>query len=523
MKRKWYVSMVLLFVVAATSWSAAKASVVAVGAKVEKLAGGFRFTEGPAADAEGNVFFSDIPNNRIHKWSLNGTLSTFRENSGGSNGLYFDKKGNLLACEGSGRRLVSIEPKGNVTVLAEKYKNKRFNSLNDLWIDLKGGIYFTDPSYGRRDNLEQDGEHVYYLTPDRKRLIRVINDMVRPNGIIGTADGKLLYVTDHGGKKTFVYTVNKDGTLSNKKFFAPEGSDGMTIDNEGNVYLTTRVVAVYNKKGEKIETIKVPEKPANVCFGGKDGQTLFITARTSLYCVRMRVKGIERKTTETGLGFERDIIETSAGELKITFIGHATLMFNFKGKVCHVDPVSREADYTDMPKADLILVTHEHGDHFDTRVIKTLQKEETQIVLTKACAERVAGGVVMQNGDVRTVQGLKIEAVPAYNIVHKRSNGTPYHPRGRGNGYVVTFGDKRVYLAGDTENTPEMKRLKKIDIAFLPMNVPYTMTPEMVADAAKAFEPKILYPYHYGQTDPHLLVNLLKDSKGIEVRIRKMR
>jgi len=236
MKRKWYVSMVLLFVVAATSWSAAKASVVAVGAKVEKLAGGFRFTEGPAADAQGNVFFSDIPNNRIHKWSLNGTplggkLSTFRENSGGSNGLYFDKKGNLLACEGSGRRLVSIEPKGNVTVLAEKYKNKRFNSLNDLWIDLKGGIYFTDPSYGRRDNLEQDGEHVYYLTPDRKKLIRVIDDMVRPNGIIGTPDGKLLYVTDHGGKKTFVYTVNKDGTLSNKKLFAPEGSDGMTIDN----------------------------------------------------------------------------------------------------------------------------------------------------------------------------------------------------------------------------------------------------------------------------------------------------
>ena len=523
MNRKWYGLMVLLFVVAATSWSAEKASVVAVGAKVEKLAGGFRFTEGPAADAKGNVFFTDIPNNRIHKWSLDGKLSTFREDSGGSNGLFFDKKGNLLACEGGGRRLVSINTKGNVTVLADRYENKRFNSLNDLWIDTKGGIYFTDPRYGRRDDLEQDGEHVYYLSPDRKKLIRVIDDMVRPNGIIGTPDGKLLYVTDHGGKKTFVYTINSNGTLSNKKLFAPEGSDGMTIDNEGNVYLTTNAVQVYNKKGEKIETIEVPEGPANVCFGGRDRQTLFITARTSLYSVRMRVKGIERKMTETGLEFERDIIETSAGELKITFIGHATLMFNFKGKVCHVDPVSREADYTDMPKADLILVTHEHGDHFDTRVIKTLQKEETQLVLTKACAERAAGGIVMQNGDVRTVQGLKIEAVPAYNIVHKRSNGTPYHPKGRGNGYVITFGDKRVYLAGDTENTPEMKRLKKIDIAFLPMNVPYTMTPEMVADAAKAFEPKILYPYHYGRTDPYKLVNLLKDSKGIEVRIRKMR
>ncbi len=292
MDRKWYVSMVLLFVVAAAGCGSEQLSVVAPGAEVEKLAGGFRFTEGPAADAEGNIFFTDIPNNRIHKWSLDGKLSTFRANSGGSNGLYFAKKGNLLACEGGGRRLVSIDPKGKVTVLADKYENKRFNSLNDLWIDPKGGIYFTDPRYGRRDNLEQDGEHVYYLSPDRKSVIRVIDDMVRPNGIIGTRNGKKLYVTDHGGKKTFVYKINKDGTLSNKKFFAPEGSDGMTIDNEGNVYLTTSAVLVYNKKGEKIETIEVPERPANVCFGGKDKRTLFITARTSFYSVRMRVKGV---------------------------------------------------------------------------------------------------------------------------------------------------------------------------------------------------------------------------------------
>ena len=523
MNTKSYGLTVFLLILAATGYSAEKRSVVAPGAKVEKLAGGFKFTEGPAADAEGNIFFTDIPNNRIHKWSLAGSLSTLRENSGGSNGLYFDRKGNLLACEGEGRRLVSIDPKGEVTVLADKYQNKKFNSLNDLWIDPKGGIYFTDPRYGRRDNLEQDGEHVYYLSPDRKKIIRVIDDMVRPNGIIGTRNGKVLYVTDHGGKKTFVYTINKEGTLSNKKLFAPEGSDGMTIDNEGNVYLTTRAVVVYNKKGEKIETIEVPEGPANVCFGGKDKRTLFITARTSLYSVRMRVKAAERQQTISELGFEQDIIQTGAGALKITFIGHATLMFNFKGRVIHVDPVSREADYTKMPKADLILVTHEHGDHFDTRVIKTLQKEGTKLVLTKACAEKIAGGIIMQNGDVRTVQGLKIEAVPAYNIVHKRANGTPYHPKGRGNEYVVTFGDKRVYLAGDTENTPEMKGLKKIDIAFLPMNVPYTMTPEMVADAAKEFEPNILYPYHYGQTDPSILVNLLKDSMKIEIRIRNMR
>ncbi len=371
--------------------------------------------------------------------------------------------------------------------------------------------------------MEQDGEHVYYLSPDRKKLIRVIDDMVRPNGVIGTPDGKLLYVADHGGRKTFVYKINNDGTLSNKKLFAPEGSDGMTIDNEGNIYLTARVVAVYNKNGQKIETIKVPEGPANLCFGGPDKRTLFITARTSLYSVRMRVKAAEREQTVSELGFEQDIIQTSNGALKITFIGHGTLMFDFDGKTIHIDPVSREADYTNMPKADLILITHEHGDHLDTRVIKTLQKEGTKLVLTRACADRVAGGIVMQNGDVKTIQGLRIEAVPAYNIVHMRSGRTPFHPKGQGNGYVITLGDKRVYVAGDTENTPEMKRLKNIDIAFLPMNLPYTMTPEMVADAAKAFKPKILYPYHYGQTDPQRLVNLLKHSKDIEVRIRKMR
>ena len=293
MNTKWPSLLVLLCVVVAAACAAEKTTVLAPDAKVEKLAGNFAFTEGPAADAKGNVFFTDIPNNRILKWSVgDGKLSIFRENSGGANGLFFDKKGNLLACEGGGRRLVSIDPKGKVTVLTDKYQGKRFNSLNDLWIDPKLGIYFTDPRYGGRDGMEQDGEHVYYLSPDRKILIRVINDMVRPNGIIGTPDGKLLYVTDHGGKKTFAYTINKDGTLSNKKLLAEEGSDGMTIDKEGNIYLTTDAVLVYNSKGELLERIEVPERPANVCFGGKDRQTLFITARTSLYCVRTRVKGV---------------------------------------------------------------------------------------------------------------------------------------------------------------------------------------------------------------------------------------
>jgi gluconolactonase len=524
MNRQLYSLILVLFVLVALSFSAEKTSIVAPGTQVEKLAGGFRFTEGPAADAEGNIYFTDIPNNRIHKWSLDGKLSTFLENSRGANGLFFDKAGNLIACEGGGRQLVSIDPQGRVTVLADKYKGKQFNSLNDLWIAPNGGIYFTDPRYGRgRDDMEQDGEHVYYLAPDRKKVIRVINDMVRPNGLIGTPDGKMLYVADHGGNKTFVYSINKDGTLSNKKLFAPEGSDGMTIDNQGNIYLTTSMVAVYNKDGRKIETIDVPERPANVCFGGKDKQTLFITARTSLYSVKMQVKGVEQMQTQPESKYEEDIIKTSKGDLKITFIGHGTLMFTFNGKIIHVDPVSREADYTEMPKAGLIFITHEHGDHLDPKVVKIIRKEITSIVLTKACAEKVSGGIIMQNGDVKTVEGLKIEAVPAYNIVHKRAGGQPFHPKGRGNGYIITFGDKRVYVAGDTENTPEMKSLKNIDIAFLPMNLPYTMSPEMVADAAMAFKPKILYPYHYGQTDPLLLVNLLKDSKRTEVRIRKMR
>jgi L-ascorbate metabolism protein UlaG (beta-lactamase superfamily) len=220
--------------------------------------------------------------------------------------------------------------------------------------------------------------------------------------------------------------------------------------------------------------------------------------------------------------FEIDTIKTSTGDLEITFIGHGTLMFKFGGKVIHVDPVSREADYTKMPKADLILVTHEHGDHLDPAVIDTIKTEKTKLVLTKKCYERIKQGVIMNNGDVKIIDGLKIEAVPAYNLVHKRNSGEPFHPKGVGNGYVITFGDKRVYVAGDTENIAEMKALKDIDIAFLPMNLPYTMTPEMVADAALAFKPKILYPYHYGETDPNKLVELLKDVKDIEVRIRQM-
>jgi gluconolactonase len=267
------------------------AGLVADGAKVELLAGGFGFTEGPACDRDGNVFFSDIPNNRIHRWSTDGKLTTFREDSGGANGLYFDRAGDLLCCEGTARRLTSVSPDGEVAVLADEYNGKRLNSPNDLWIDLDGGVYFTDPRYGSMDDLQQGGFHVYYLSPDRTKLTRVIDDMVMPNGVIGTADGKLLYVGDLGGNKTYVYKITGPGKLTDRRQFAPEGSDGMTLDERGNVYLTTDAVKVYTPDGKLVTTIRVPEEPANVTFGGKDRRTLFITARTGFYSVRMNVRG----------------------------------------------------------------------------------------------------------------------------------------------------------------------------------------------------------------------------------------
>jgi L-ascorbate metabolism protein UlaG (beta-lactamase superfamily) len=220
--------------------------------------------------------------------------------------------------------------------------------------------------------------------------------------------------------------------------------------------------------------------------------------------------------------FTVDTIRTGEGELKITFIGHATLFFSFNHQVVHVDPWSKLADYATLPKADIILLTHHHGDHLDPAAIQALKKEASRIVITRACQPTVPDGIVMSNGEAKTIEGLRIEAVPAYNLIHMRSPGQPYHPKGEGNGYVLTFADKRVYVAGDTENTPEMKQLKNIDVAFLPMNLPYTMTPEMVADAALAFKPKILYPYHFGETDTARLVSLLSGRPEIEVRIRRM-
>ena len=213
--------------------------------------------------------------------------------------------------------------------------------------------------------------------------------------------------------------------------------------------------------------------------------------------------------------FGTDIIKTAKGDLKITFLGHASLLFEFDGKVIYADPAS-SLDWGKMPKADLVFITHEHGDHLSADILKILSTEKTEFITNEGASSQVKGAQVMKNGDTKKALDLDIEAIPAYNIEKS------YHPKGQGNGYVITFGDKRVYVAGDTENIPEMKALKNIDVAFLPMNLPYTMTPEMVVEAAKSFMPKILYIYHYRGSDTDKLSELMKEVKEVELRIRKM-
>lgn len=220
-----------------------------------------------------------------------------------------------------------------------------------------------------------------------------------------------------------------------------------------------------------------------------------------------------------------DKFNTNNGDLAINFVKHASLFFEFEGKIIHIDPVTQMGNYEEYPKADLILITHHHGDHLDLNAINLLKKETTKIILTQKCnemSENLTDIIVMKNGDELEINQLEIKAIPAYNIVNKRENGEPFHPKGEGNGYVIKFGGKQVLIAGDTENIPELKSLEYIDIAFLPMNLPYTMTPEMLADAVKAFRPKVIYPYHYGSTNTSKLIDLLKEEKDIEVRIKKM-
>jgi gluconolactonase len=277
--------------------SAAETNLIAPGAKLEKLAGDFSFTEGPACDAQGNVFFTDQPNDRILKWSIEGQLSTNMQPCGRANGLSFDAQGNLWACADEKNELWRIAPSGKPATVLKDYQGKLFNGPNDIWLRPGGGLYFTDPFYKRpywKRGPKEQPECVYHLTADEKTLTRVIDDLVQPNGIIGTPDGKLLYVADIGGHKTYRYQIQPDGTLTNKTLFCNLGSDGMTIDHRGNIYLTGNGVTVFNPEGKQIEHIEVREPwTANVCFGGKDRQTLFITASKSLYSLKMLVKGVD--------------------------------------------------------------------------------------------------------------------------------------------------------------------------------------------------------------------------------------
>ncbi len=257
-----------------------------VAGEVRKLGGEMRFTEGPAADGRGNVYFTDIPNNRIMKWDGK-ELSVWRENSGAANGIRVDRDGSLVVCEGGNRRVTRITMDQQVTVLAESYEGKKLNSPNDLCFDGKGGIYFTDPRYGKGEGMEQDKEAVYYIPPGGGKLLRVADDMVRPNGIEMGKDR--LYIADAGGGKVYRCAVNADGTLGERQEHAPVACDGMKLDEKGNLYTTTRRgVEVFDPEGKPLGVIEVPEKPANVCF---DGNVLYITARTSLYAVELKVKG----------------------------------------------------------------------------------------------------------------------------------------------------------------------------------------------------------------------------------------
>jgi len=273
-------------------------SLIAPGATLQKVADQFGFTEGPAVDKKGNIYFTDQPNDKIWKYDTDGKLSVFLDKTGRSNGMYFDHKGNLLTCADEKDELWRISPKGKTTVLLTNFEGHRFNGPNDLWEQPHGNIYFTDPYYQRsywdRKTPDIQGEKVYCLPKGKKQAVVVADDLKKPNGIVGTADGKYLYVADIGANKTYRYTISADGSLQDKQLVIKQGSDGMTLDKEGNIYLTGNGVTVYNAKGEKLMHIAVPAKwTANVCFGGKNRNTLFITASEAVYTLQMNVKGVE--------------------------------------------------------------------------------------------------------------------------------------------------------------------------------------------------------------------------------------
>ncbi len=288
---------VLLLIGCNTSNQQPITDIIAEGATLQQVDTSYTFTEGPAVDAEGNVFFTDQPNDQIVKWATDGSISVFMKDTGRSNGLFFDAEGNLLACADENNQLWSISMDKEVTVLVNDFEGKRLNGPNDLWVDANGGIYFTDPFYKRdywtHEEKEIEEERVYYLSPDRQTVSVAADQFVRPNGLIGTPDGKKLYVADIGDQKTYVFNINEDASLTDRTLFTEMGSDGMTIDNQGNIYLTGQGVHVFNSAGEKIKHIEVDERwTANVTLGGKDQKTLFVTAMGSVYTLDMNVSGV---------------------------------------------------------------------------------------------------------------------------------------------------------------------------------------------------------------------------------------
>lgn len=298
MKTKYTIISSLALGILVFSCKAQYSSIIADDALLVKVDSTYSFTEGPASDKDGNVYFTDQPNDKIIKWHANdNSLSIFKEPSGRANGLYFDHDGNLLAAADENNELWRIDSNGNVDTLLTSFEDKKLNGPNDIWVDLKGGIYFTDPYYQReywtRTKAEISEKNVYYISPDGKEVSIIASGFVQPNGIIGTPDGKTLYVADIGDKKTYAYTIQPNGTLTGKKLFTNMGSDGMTIDNKGNIYLTGDGVTVFNKKGEQIHHIPINENwTANITFGGKDQNILFITAMGAIYTLKMNVKGV---------------------------------------------------------------------------------------------------------------------------------------------------------------------------------------------------------------------------------------
>ncbi|MFV1447626.1 SMP-30/gluconolactonase/LRE family protein [Maribacter sp. HS] len=298
MKTKYTIISSLALSILVFSCKAQHSSIIANDALLVKVDSTYSFTEGPASDKDGNVYFTDQPNDKIIKWHANdNSLSIFKEPSGRANGLYFDHDENLLAAADENNELWRIDSNGNVDTLLTAFEDKKLNGPNDIWVDLKGGIYFTDPYYQReywtRTKAEISEKNVYYISPDGKEVSIIASGFVQPNGIIGTPDGKTLYVADIGGKKTYAYTIQPNGTLTGKKLFTNMGSDGMTIDNKGNIYLTGDGVTVFNKKGEQLHHIPINENwTANITFGGKDQNILFITAMGAIYTLKMNVKGV---------------------------------------------------------------------------------------------------------------------------------------------------------------------------------------------------------------------------------------